>query len=353
MKTKYLVFSILFFVILSSNAQLLIPVMNPIAGPANVCSVPAAGVTYSASANNNPISYQWSVLSPSAGIVISSTNSNTTNITFPNTNLNYTLICTATNAAGTSAPVIFIIKVYETPTVTFSGAQSFCQGSSTNLSASPTIISASSTLFYNWSPSSGLNTTTGPSVTANPSVTTTYSVLLTIATCTNMAFLTVTVNPYPSFTPLVSNTLFCKLTNQTLTINGNANSYSINAAPTATQSILNYSVAGGVLITVTGEGNGGCISNASVSFSVQSCIGINENPFEKLNNLLVYPNPNEGNFKLKNIRENSVIYIYNELGALIKTLQVVKDEEVFINGLSPGIYLMINETNHLKILIRE
>lgn len=353
MKIKYLFFSILFFVIFSINAQVLVPVMNPISGPANVCSVPAAGVTYSASASNNPVSYQWSILSPSAGIIISSPNSNTTNITFPNTNLNYTLICTATNAAGTSAPVIFIIKVYETPTVTFTGNQSFCQGSSTNLSASPTIISASSTLFYNWSPSSGLNTTTGPSVTANPSVTTTYSVLLTIATCTNMALITVTVNAYPSFTPVVSNTLFCQLSNQTLTINGNANSYSINALPTSTQSILNYSLAGGVLITVAGEGNGGCISNASVSFSVQNCIGINENAFHKTNNFIVYPNPSEGNFKLKNMKENSVIYIYNELGTLFKTLQVVKEEEVFINGLSPGVYFMINETNRLKIVVRE
>ncbi|MEI6020544.1 MAG: T9SS type A sorting domain-containing protein [Bacteroidota bacterium] len=338
------------FIALQAFAQL-IPVMNPILGPSNVCSLPSAGSTYSCSAINSPISYQWSVMSPSAGIIIANPNASVSLITFPNTNLTYTLVCTASNAAGTSSPALLIVKVYEMPTVTFSGAQSFCQGSSTNLSASPTIISASSSLSYTWSPGSSLNTTNSLNVVANPNTTTTYSLFLSIATCTNLATITVTVNPPPSFTPVISNTVFCKLATETLSIFGNASSYSISNVLTPSLSTLNYSVSGGVLITVTGESPFGCQTSASITFSVANCtVGLDDK--QNLNeSIFIYPNPSSGKFTIKNLPLHRQIIVQNEWGQLIRSFANENNSEILVEQLKPGIYFIKIDNLNLKVIV--
>ena len=352
MLKKYLSLFCILFLSFYGKTQLLIPVMNPLQGPSNVCSAPSAGANYTASASNSPVSYQWSVSSPSTGVVIANPTASVTNISFPNTNLTYTLVCTASNSAGTSAPVVLIIKVYETPTVTFSGSQFFCQGSSTNLTASPTIISASSTLSYNWTPSTGLSSTNGPSVNASPNVTTTYSVLLTIATCTNLAMVTITVNPAPSFTPVISNTLFCKLDTQTLTINGNASTYSIGSTAINSLLPLTYSVSGGVLITVIGESNAGCMASASITFSVANCtVGLKQNTFDVTRPLMVYPNPSDGKFFIEKANEEDPVLIYNQIGLLVRSINTENEKKLIITGLSPGIYYIRNGNHQFKLMV--
>lgn len=173
----------------------LTPVIGSIQGPSAVCSQPATPATFFASATNFPAFYSWTYAGPAGAVIINSPSSSVTTISFPFPNLNttYTLYCNATNAAGTSATSSFVVSVFETPTVTFSGATSFCQGSSTNLSASPTIISASSTLSYTWNPSLGLSNTSGSDITAQPFTTTTYTLLLALGNCTNSAQITVNV----------------------------------------------------------------------------------------------------------------------------------------------------------------
>ena len=169
-----------------------VPVMNPIKGASVVCSAPASAKCYTASASNNPLSFSWIVL-PANGVVILNPTLDTTSISFPNTNLTYTIYCMASNSSGTSSLVSFSVKVYETPTVTFSGLTNVCQGSPTILMASPTLISASSTLNYLWTPSTGLSSTTNSVVVALPPVTTTYTVLLTLGSCTNTAKITLNI----------------------------------------------------------------------------------------------------------------------------------------------------------------
>lgn len=195
-KKTFFLFVILCFVFANSASAQLPPIISPIQGPTAVCSQPSSPKIYSVSATNNPSSYNWSFAGPAVtGVIISNPNSSVTSISFPYPNLNttYTLYCSASNNSGTSSTTQFIVNVFETPTITFSGSQFFCQGSSTNLSASPTILSSSSTLTYSWSPSTGLSTTTGPTVNAQPPATTNYSVLLTLGTCTNVEQLTVSV----------------------------------------------------------------------------------------------------------------------------------------------------------------
>jgi hypothetical protein len=169
-----------------------VPVVTPIQGPSSLCSTPGEAGQYTVSATNSPTSYSWIVV-PATGVVIGNPTSSITNIAFPHANYNYYVYCSASNGTGTSNMVSKQVTVFETPMVTFSGATKFCQGSSTNLSASPTIFSASSTLSYSWAPSGGLNQIYGPTVTANPNITTTYSVLVSSGTCTNTAIVTLTV----------------------------------------------------------------------------------------------------------------------------------------------------------------
>jgi hypothetical protein len=169
-----------------------VPVIGPIVGPGTSCSEVAR--TYSTSANNSPLYYQWATV-PSTGVLISDPNNSITVISFPYySGITYTVYCTASNAVGTSMPSMKLVNIYETPTVTFSGSNlSFCQGSSTSLMASATMKSGSSTLSYNWSPSTGLNTTVGPNVIASPNANTTYTLQLTTPNCTNMMMVAVTV----------------------------------------------------------------------------------------------------------------------------------------------------------------
>lgn len=161
--------------IISLNIIAQSPIMNPIVGQSVICSSPAAPVSFTTSASNSPLFYNWSIF-PSTGALITNDSSAVITILFPPANGTFTLYCSATNAFGTGATTFFVIDVFETPDVTFSGTNTFCQGSSTNLSASSTIGGASSTIFYNWAPSYGLNTTSGQNVIANPATPTNYTV---------------------------------------------------------------------------------------------------------------------------------------------------------------------------------
>lgn len=180
------------FCLICGRALSQVPTVNSISGSATVCTFPSAGHSYTAHASNNPTYYNWFV-SPSNGVVISNPTSSVTTIDFPY-GIVYTVYCTASNPFGTSNPKSQYIYSHETPEVTFSGATRFCQGSSTNISASPTSISASPTITYSWTPSTGLSNTSGQHVNAQPPVTTTYTVLLTNGPCTNMDTVTITVD---------------------------------------------------------------------------------------------------------------------------------------------------------------
>lgn len=195
MKLKITLFLLLFICTKPSFAQFP-PTMIGISGPSDVCSQPSAPASFTAMASGTITSYSWSFSGPFSGVIISNPNSSVTTISFPFPYLNttYTIHCVAYNGNIPSVNSgAWVVNVHETPQVNFSGATTFCQGSSTNLSASPTILSSSSTLSYSWTPSTGLNTTTGPYVVASPPSTTNYTVLLSLGTCTNSTMLTVNV----------------------------------------------------------------------------------------------------------------------------------------------------------------
>jgi len=201
-------FRTLILILFTASLKAQVSVMNPIAGPTVVCASPSSPVTFTASASNSPTSFSYSI-SPSASLSISGATGDLCTISFPPSNGTYTLTVVANNASGSSAPVSLVINVFETPTVTFSGATSFCQGSSTSISASSTLLSASPTINYYWSPPTGLNTTVGPNVQASPTTNMTYTVTAVKGPCTNTAAISVTVNPLPTLSVSITNTAVC------------------------------------------------------------------------------------------------------------------------------------------------
>jgi hypothetical protein len=87
--------------------------------------------------------------------------------------------------------------------ITAGGATTFCAGGTVNLSASANIAGSN----FVWSPSTGLDATTGSSVNASPSVTTTYTVTATSPqNCSDTETITVTVNPFPATPAAITGT---------------------------------------------------------------------------------------------------------------------------------------------------
>ncbi|CAN5819455.1 hypothetical protein BH11BAC3_BH11BAC3_15300 [soil metagenome] len=85
-----------------------------------------------------------------------------------------------------------VVTVNPLPVITVN-SQSICTGQTA-------VLNASGANTYSWSPSTGLNTTSGPAVNASPPSTTVYTVTgKSLSTgCANTATATVTVNAYPA-----------------------------------------------------------------------------------------------------------------------------------------------------------
>ena len=213
------IYTILFLICISNLSFAQIPVMNPISGPSVVCSSPTTPMTFSASAINSPTSYAWSVVNP-GGVIIGNPSASITTISFPYSFGTYTIYCSASNGFGTSATTSFVVNVFETPTVTFSGVNFFCSGSSTNLQASSTILQASPTITYSWIPGYGLNVYNQPNVNASPTVTTIYTVTATKGMCSNSSQITVSVLISPTLNAIANPSVICTGNSSTLTASG-------------------------------------------------------------------------------------------------------------------------------------
>ncbi|MBX2958618.1 MAG: T9SS type A sorting domain-containing protein [Flavobacteriales bacterium] len=94
--------------------------------------------------------------------------------------------------AGVYDTIQKIVSVFPIPTINVSGNQSICIGTSTGLTASGGVT-------YNWSPSTGLSSSTVSNPIATPTSTTTYTVTATDANgCVGNNMINITVNPLPN-----------------------------------------------------------------------------------------------------------------------------------------------------------
>ncbi|GAA4502435.1 hypothetical protein GCM10023172_25830 [Hymenobacter ginsengisoli] len=154
--------------------------------PAAICS--GQQITLTASSNVSNATYAW-YISTNLGTILSTSAALTV---APTANTTYRVVQT-TSCGSSQQDVTVPVSNNAAPSISVTpNNPSITYGNSTNLTAS----GASS---YNWSPSTGLNSTTGATVTATPTVTTTYTVTgFSTGGCYNTAQVTVTVNrPLP------------------------------------------------------------------------------------------------------------------------------------------------------------
>ncbi|HWY99177.1 MAG TPA: hypothetical protein VNY36_08835, partial [Bacteroidia bacterium] len=171
----------------------------------------------------------------------------------------------ASGGCSDSAKVTVTVNPTPTVSVTITGiSAAICPGDTMGM-----IASGATT--YTWSPSTGLNVTTGAYVIATPFVSTTYTVTGNNASgCSATASQTITVYPSPTVTVTPASPAICAGNTTTLTASGGTTytwspstglntsiGSSVNANPSVTQTY-----------TVIATGTGGCKAKDSVTVTV-------------------------------------------------------------------------------------
>lgn len=236
---------------------------------------------------------------------------------------------------GTCSDTVMIsLTVHPLPNVTAGPEQSICEGSTATLTASGAAV-------YTWSPSTGLNTTTGSMVTAQPSETTTYIVTgVSAFGCVGTASVSITVLPVPvaAFIPSVtSGEAPMEVVFENTSMNASSYVWNFGNGQSGSYSSLNvsaiYDEVGTYEVALIAS-NGMC-TDTSKAIIVVTLPGI----------LIHVPNvftPNGDNvndvFYIGTIHAKTVyIEIFNRWGNLMTTLE--KPTDVWDGGDSPsGVY---------------
>ncbi|MCS7085742.1 MAG: hypothetical protein NZ534_06680, partial [Bacteroidia bacterium] len=178
------------------------PQINAVAQHASICA--GTSTTLSATGGAN---LQWS---PSTGL---NSASGATVVANPTQTTTYTVTGVNPNnqCPGWDTVTVFVrqppMLIFEPPSATI------CAGGSVNL----TVSGATS---YMWSPSMGLNTTSGPNVVASPTQSRTYTVVASGNGCSVIGTIPVTVVPNPSISISPSAPIICRGESVTLTASG-------------------------------------------------------------------------------------------------------------------------------------
>ena len=201
--------------------------------------------------------YTWS---PNTGLSATTGASITAN---PTVNITYTI--TGTNASACINTKTASLTVNALPTLTVTPASAaICAGSNTTFTAS-----GAST--YNWSPNTGLSSTTGASVTANPTVNITYTITGTNASaCVNTKTATLTVNALPTLSVTPTSSAICAGSNTTFTASG-ANTYTWSPATglsASTGANITATPSLSTTYTLTGTNSSNCINTKTYSVTV-------------------------------------------------------------------------------------
>jgi gliding motility-associated-like protein len=181
-----------------------------------------------------------------------------------------TTIYTVTGAAGSCINTATAsITAVALPTLVLSPNATICSGTTASVS-----LTAGGAVTYTWSNSSSLSSATGSAVVASPNSTTSYTVTGSIASCTNSAVVTVSVNQSPTITAVSIDPTSCGLANGSVTLTslppGNgytwssgvssvtntayalaAGNYTVNAYNGSCQTSTVITVAGSIPLSIT------------------------------------------------------------------------------------------------------
>ncbi len=158
--------------------------------------------------------------------------------------------------------MVLIVGNLNSQTVVTADDDTLCAGEST-------MITASGSSTYAWSPATGLDTVVGDTVIANPSVTTTYTVIGTVGMNSDTQMVTIVVNGLPTVSVVSGEDTTCSAYDLMLYASGadtytwtGANGTSINGDT----ALANPTISG--YITATGTDSNGCSNMDSANVVV-------------------------------------------------------------------------------------
>jgi gliding motility-associated-like protein len=222
---------------------------------------------------NGASGYQWS---PSFGLNV------TTGpfvITAPNSSTTYTV--TGNNGICVGTGTAFVEVVPQPFTSVSSSSYQICQGMSTQ-------INASGAQSYSWSPSAGLNTTTGWNVVATPTVSTNYTVLgynsSGTVICGQVVMYSVVVVPYAQAI-VPETTTMCAGEGRRLNVSGGTR-YEWFPPDGLSQTAGNSVVASpksSTIYTVVSSFDGNCPTTGTISVMVYPNPTVNAGPDMRFN----------------------------------------------------------------------
>lgn len=273
---------------------------------------------------------------------------------------------TGTSSFGCVKTVTKKITIKNLPTITISPTTAtICPGDSKIINAGGSAVS------YTWSPTSGLNVTTGSTVIATPATTTTYTVTATNSnSCTG--------------TKTSKITILCKIsTDLSVTnITGTTADLSWTGQSCATGYKLQYRVLGttswttinintntqsltltGLLLSTSYEWKVAtkCSTNIFAAFSAKSSFTTagakfsNEPVHSPVESLSVYPNPAMENIHVELFCEkdgNGFLQLFNNIGQLMYSRNIVIADGMYTDQINmadyvPGLYLVRIETGDI------
>lgn len=305
---------------------------SPVASAGSNQSICEGGtVTLSATGGT---SYNWSNGETTSSITVS-----------PLVTTTYNVVVADANTCTSSASVT--VTVNSIPNASAGSDRAICEGTSTTLNG------AGGTS-YDWSPATGLSSTSVANPTAAPQVTTTYTVSVTAAGgCTAVDNVVVEITPLPvaSFTNTVTGPTASFANMSTNEVNY-VWDFGDNSPANSSENPTHQYFDNGTYVVYLTVTNGCGTDTASTTVEING-IGIRETELEA--NTMIYPNPTKGvfTFSMKDEKSDTVVLRLMDInGQLIDDVtftnfgtELRKDYD--ISGLAKGVYyLHIVKDNH-------
>lgn len=232
-------------------------------------------------------------------------------------------ICTTTKTIEVDAII---------PNVTLPTNTSVCTGNTVAL------ISGGATT-YSWN---GFSNGSNPVYVIQPASSAVYLLVANTQSgqvnCPVSHTVMVTVNPLPTIAVVPTKPTMCKFETNTLTASG-AVVYNWGSASTATGSSAVVTLSATAVFTIMGTDANGCQKVHTYQVFVTNCTGMPE-IFEGAH-LSVFPNPNNGTFKLTS-GTDVILILSNQLGQQIRSigLNEANGFTAEVKDLTPGIYFI-------------
>lgn len=254
----------------------------------------------------------------------------------------YTVTGTYTsNGCSTDATVA--VNVFD-PVLMVSNSATICEGTAITLTANATAGTSST---YTWSNGS-IFSVTGVTVTAPAAYVVTVSTNAPgVSGCKSTATVNIAMSPNPTVSIVASKTVICRGEQVLLTASGGSTYVWKNLTPT-TPTILVSPIALNTttVYTVTGTNASGCSKTATIAVRVNACSGVEELSTADAP-ISVYPNPNNGSFKIQGHKGAHLILV-NQLGEVVRELNFdsANEYQVEVRELSAGIYYLRDQTHN-------